>query len=132
MIKRLWRKLFGTPIEPTNRAALETAAKANLIGKMTRDIDRLRDETLSEHSCDAWTEPSCHSSIIIPRHSLVAIETEDNIIHVTINFALVNDEPYNENILSPLIAGLRLAFNVAVESWHINKNNKKGETDVVS
>ena len=129
MIKRLWRKLFGEPIKSIDKAAYKTAAEARLITKMRRDIARLGEETLATHSCAAWTEPSCHSPIIIPEHSLVAIETKDNILHISINFALVNDEPYNENILPPLIAGLRLAFNVAVESWRINK---KGETDVVS
>ena len=97
-------------------------------------------ETAGEAPVVEWSECSCHKtesypSIIIPKYSPISIETEGNIIHVSINFSVVNDAlQHTDEVLPALMASLRLVFEATVRNWQkeIDERLKKGETDVVS
>ena len=149
MIKRLWRKLFGLPRLRATTLAYEgdfglitlspepcEECGAPAFGKVLEDWN----EAIGETPVIEWSECSCHKTvhlpaIIIPHYSPISIETEGNIIHVSINFSVVNDASHHtDKVLPALIASLRLVFEATVRNWQkeIDKRLKKGETDVVS
>ena len=149
MIKRLWYKLFGLPqLRATSLAAngdfgLITLSPepckncgAPAFGEVLEDWN----EATGETPVVEWSECSCHKTesypaIIIPEHSLISTETEDNIIHVSINFSVVNGASnHTDKVLPALMASLRLVFEATVRNWQkeIETRLKKGETDVVS
>ena len=149
MIKRLWRKLFGLP-----KLRATTLAYEGNFGLITLSPEPCEEcgapafgevlenwnEAADEAPVVEWSECSCHSTqtypaIIIPEYSPISVETEGNIIHVSINFSVVNDASYHtDKVLPALISSLRLVFEATVRNWQkeIEERLKKGETDVVS